>query len=152
MTLVIALHTGASIAVMIRAELLALPQGQWEAATALGFGYWKTLCLIILPQALRSRAPWIVLAAAGIFRDTTLISIIGLLEPIGLTNAIRSSANWNSTMWEIFIFVGLFYWFFCFCMSCYSKYLERVLKSEDGQPIRRTHQTRARAIASDISS
>jgi general L-amino acid transport system permease protein len=127
---VIALHTGCRIAGAIREELVALPQGQWEATSALGFSHRKAIWLIILPQVLRRMLPWIVLASIGVFRDTTLVSLMGLLDPVALLNAIRTDENWHGVIWELFVFVGLLYWFFCFCMTCYSKFLERRLNAE----------------------
>ena len=76
--------------------------------------------LIILPQALKISIPGIVNTFIGLFKDTTLVVFIGLLDPLGLTNAIRATPDWNGIYWELYIFVGLLFFVFCFCMSRYS--------------------------------
>jgi ABC-type amino acid transport system permease subunit len=63
--------------------------------------------LIILPQALKISIPGIVNTFIGLFKDTTLVVFIGLLDPIGLSNAIRATTDWNGIYWELFIFIGL---------------------------------------------
>ncbi|MEJ6714688.1 MAG: amino acid ABC transporter permease, partial [Rhodobacterales bacterium] len=60
---------------------------------------------------------------------TTLVSIIGLLDPIGLSNAIRADSNWNGIVWELYGFIALMFWVVCFSMSRYSMYLERKLQT-----------------------
>jgi general L-amino acid transport system permease protein len=115
---------------VIRGGLAALPQGQYEAADSLGLNYWKSTRLIIMPQALKVAIPGIVNTFIGLFKDTTLVSVIGLLDPVGLLNPIRANSNWNGITWELYVFVALFFWIFCFSMSRYSMYLERKLKTD----------------------
>ena len=86
--------------------------------------------LIILPQALKISIPGIVNTFIGLFKDTTLVVFIGLLDPIGLTNSIRSSTDWNGIYWELYVFIGLMFFIFCFSMGRYSLYLERKLQRE----------------------
>jgi len=126
----ITLFQSAYMAEVIRGGLAALPQGQYEAADALGLNYWKATRLIIMPQALKISIPGIVNSFIGLFKDTTLVSVIGLLDPVGLLNPIRADSNWNGIVWELYVFVALFFWVFCFSMSRYSMYLENKLKTD----------------------
>ncbi|GGE10448.1 L-glutamine ABC transporter membrane protein /L-glutamate ABC transporter membrane protein /L-aspartate ABC transporter membrane protein /L-asparagine ABC transporter membrane protein [Gemmobacter megaterium] len=128
--IMVTLFAAAYMAEVIRGGLAALPRGQYEAADALGLDYWKAMRLIILPQALKISIPGIVNTFIGLFKDTTLVVFIGLLDPIGLSNAIRADTNWNGIYWELFIFIGVCFFIFCFGMSRYSMYLERRLKTD----------------------
>ncbi len=128
--IMVTLFASAYMAEVIRGGLAALPKGQYEAADALGLDYWKAQRLIIMPQALKISIPGIVNTFIGLFKDTTLVVFIGLLDPIGLSNAIRADTNWNGIYWELFIFIGLLFFIFCFGMSRYSMYLERKLKTD----------------------
>ena len=127
--IMVTLFAAAYMAEVIRGGLAALPTGQYEAADALGLDYWKATRLIIMPQALKISIPGIVSSFIGLFKDTTLVSIIGLLDPIGLTANIRADANWNGIVWELYGFIALMFFVFCFGMSRYSMYLERKLKT-----------------------
>ncbi|MCC5956013.1 MAG: amino acid ABC transporter permease [Natronohydrobacter sp.] len=120
----------AYMAEVIRGGLAALPKGQYEAADALGLDYWKAQRLIIMPQALKISIPGIVNTFIGMFKDTTLLVFIAILEPLALANAIRADTNWNGIYWELFIFIGALFFIFCFGMSRYSMYLERKLKTD----------------------
>ena len=82
-----------------------------------------------MPQALKISIPGIVSTFIGIFKDTTLVSIIGLFDVIGLTNAIRADTAWNGVYWELFAFIGALFFVVCFSMSRYSMYLERKLQT-----------------------
>jgi general L-amino acid transport system permease protein len=128
--IMVTLFAAAYMAEVIRGGLAALPRGQYEAADSLGLDYWKAMRLIILPQALKISIPGIVNTFIGLFKDTTLVVFIGLLDPIGLSNAIRADTNWNGIYWELFIFIGFLFFIFCFGMSRYSMYLERKLKTD----------------------
>jgi len=128
--IMVTLFATAYMAEVIRGGLAALPKGQYEAADALGLDYWKAQRLIIMPQALKISIPGIVNTFIGLFKDTTLVVFIGLLDPIGLSNAIRADTNWNGIYWELFIFIGALFFIFCFSMSRYSQYLERKLKTD----------------------
>ncbi len=128
--IMVTLFAAAYMAEVIRGGLAALPRGQYEAADALGLDYWKAQRLIIMPQALKISIPGIVNTFIGLFKDTTLVVFIGLLDPIGLSNAIRADTNWNGIYWELFIFIGVCFFIFCFGMSRYSMYLERRLKTD----------------------
>ena len=128
--IMVTLFAAAYMAEVIRGGLAALPRGQYEAADALGLDYWKAQRLIIMPQALKISIPGIVNTFIGLFKDTTLVVFIGLLDPIGLSNAIRADTNWNGIYWELFIFIGALFFVFCFGISRYSMYLERKLKTD----------------------
>ena len=128
--IMVTLFASAYMAEVIRGGLAALPQGQYEAADSLGLNYWKSMRLIILPQALKISIPNIVSSFIGLFKDTTLVVVIGLLDPIGLINTTRADSAWNGIIWEFYVFVGLFFFLVCFGMSRYSQYLERKLKTD----------------------
>lgn len=125
--IMVTLFASAYMAEVIRGGLAALPRGQYEAADALGLNYWQGTRLIVLPQALKISIPGIVNTFIGLFKDTTLVAIIGLLDPIGIMQPIRSDQNWNGIIWELPIFIGAVFFVFCFAMSRYSMYFERKL-------------------------
>lgn len=128
--IMVTLFSSAYLAEVIRGGLAALPKGQYEAADALGLDYWRAMRLIILPQALKISIPGIVNTFIGLFKDTTLVVFIGMYDPIGFAGAIRASTDWNGVYWEIYIFVALVFFIFCFAMSRYSMYLERKLQRD----------------------
>ncbi len=123
------LFASAYMAEVIRGGLAALPNGQYEGADSLGLNYWQAQRLIIMPQALKISIPGIVSTFIGIFKDTTLVSIIGLFDVIGLSNAIRADQSWNGIYWELFAFIAFLFFVVCFSMSRYSMYLERKLQT-----------------------
>ena len=125
------LFSAAYLAEVIRGGPAALPRGQYEAADALGLDYWQAQRLSVLPQALKISIPGIVSTFIGLFKDTTLVSFIGLLDPLrGVTMAVRADINWKGIYWEPYIFVGVIFFLICFGMSRYSMYLERKLKTD----------------------
>ena len=127
--IMVTLFASAYMAEVIRGGLAALPKGQYEAADSLGLDFWQATRLIIMPQALKISIPSIVSTFIGLFKDTVLVSIIGLMDPIGLTTNIRAAAEWNGIIWELYGFVALVFFIFCFSMSRYSMYLERKLQT-----------------------
>ena len=127
--IMVTIFASAYMAEVIRGGLAALPTGQYEGADSLGLDYWQAQRLIIMPQALKISIPGIVGNFIGVFKDTTLVSIIGLLDPLGLSNAIRADSNWNGVVWELYGFIALLFFVFCFGMSRYSMYLERKLQT-----------------------
>ncbi len=132
--IMVTLFAAAYIAEVIRGGLAALPRGQYEAADALGLDYWKAQRLIILPQALKISIPGIVSTFIGMFKDTTLVVFVGLLDPLkGITDAVRASTDWKGIYWEPYIFVGAIFFIFNFAMSRYSMHLERRLKTDHRQ-------------------
>ncbi len=125
--IMVTLFSSAYIAEVIRGGLAALPRGQYEGADSLGLNYWQAMQLIILPQALKISIPGIVSSFIGLFKDTTLVVFVGLQDPIGFSNLIRATTDWNGVYWELFIFIGICFFIVCFSMSRYSQYLERKL-------------------------
>ncbi len=128
--IMVTMFASAYMAEVIRGGLAALPPGQYEAADSLGLDYWKSMRLIILPQALKISIPNIVSTFIGLFKDTTLVVVIGLLDPIGLITTIRADSAWNGLVWEFYIFVGAVFFVACYAMSRYAAYLERKLKTD----------------------
>jgi general L-amino acid transport system permease protein len=128
--IMVTLFSAAYMAETVRGGLAALPRGQYEAADALGLDYWKSMRLIIMPQALKISIPNIVNNFISLFKDTTLVAIIGLLDPVNLITAIRADSDWNGIVWELYGFVALVFFVCCFGMSLYSKYLERKLRTD----------------------
>jgi len=127
--IMVTLFSAAYMAEVIRGGLAALPKGQYEGADSLGLDFWQSTRLVIMPQALKISIPNIVSSFIGLFKDTTLVSIIGLLDPLGLSTNIRADQNWNGIIWELYGFVAVMFFIFCFSMSRYSMYLERKLQT-----------------------
>lgn len=128
--IMVTFFASAYMAEVIRGGIAALPKGQYEAGDAMGLTYWQSMQLVILPQALKISIPNIVSTFIGLFKDTTLVIVIGLLDPLGLSGAIRADANWNGIVWELYGFIALFFFIFCFSMSRYAAYLEQKLKTD----------------------
>ena len=129
----VALFNSAYMAEVVRAGLQALPRGQAEGASALGLGYWRATTLIVLPQALRTVLPGIVNNMISMFKDTSLVSIIGFFDVLGVIQAGATDVDWTgpNTAFTGYLFVGALYWAFCFSMSRYSASLERQLSQGD---------------------
>jgi general L-amino acid transport system permease protein len=127
--IMVTLFSSAYIAEVVRGGLQAIPSGQVEAANSLGLRYWDSMRLIILPQALKISIPGIVNTFIGLFKDTTLVSIIGLLDPLGIGRASISDIKWSGLATEVYVFIGAFFFICCFSMSRYSLYLERKLET-----------------------
>ncbi len=129
--IVVIIFASAYIAEVIRGGLAALPRGQYEAADALGLDYWQAQRLIIMPQALKISIPGIVSSFIGLFKDTTLVALVGLMDPLqGVTKIVRADTAWKGIYWEPYIFVGGIFFIVCFGMSRYSMYLEGKLKTD----------------------
>jgi general L-amino acid transport system permease protein len=123
----IVLFQASYMAEVVRGGLQAIPKGQYEAAEALGLGYWQGIGLIILPQALKLVIPGIVNTFIALFKDTTLVLIIGLFDLLGIVQQAFADPNWLGYSVEGYLFAGLIYWAFCFSISRYSQALEREL-------------------------
>lgn len=123
----IALFQSAYIAEVVRGGLAAIPKGQYEAAEALGLSYWKSMGLIILPQALKLVIPGIVNTIIALFKDTTLVLIIGLFDLLGVIQQAFADPDWLGFSIEGYVFAASIYWIFCFGMSRYSMALEKKL-------------------------
>ena len=125
--IMVTLFSAAYIAEVVRGGLQAIPTGQFEAADALGLTYFQAHLTIVLPQALKISIPGIVNTFIGLFKDTTLVLIIGMLDPLGIGRASLADAVWAGLSREVYLFVALFFFVCCFSMSRYSLYLERKL-------------------------
>ena len=121
------MFASAYMAEVVRGGLQALPTGQIEAAQALGLNYRKSMQLIILPQALKIVIPGIVNTFIGLFKDTALVSIIGLFDLLLVARSAVTDPKWLGLEHESYIFAALIYFIFCFSMSRYSLWLERKL-------------------------
>ncbi len=118
------LYAGAYLAEVVRGGLQAVPRGQHEAADALGLSYWKKNGLIILPQAIRHVIPPLVNTFIAFFKDTSLVLIIGIFDLLTTAKTAIVDPAWQSFSIEVYLFVGLIYFVFCFAMSRYSRGLE----------------------------
>jgi general L-amino acid transport system permease protein len=120
----ITLFQAAYIAEVVRGGLQAIPKGQYEAADALGLTYWKKMGLVILPQALKISIPNLVGSFISLFKDTTLILIIGLFDVLAMVTLTNSDTDWLGFETEGYVFVTMIYWVICFSMSRYAKSIE----------------------------
>lgn len=124
------LFTAAYLAEAVRGGLQAIPKGQFEAADALGLSYWQAMRLIILPQALRLVIPPIVNQFITCFKDTSLVTIVGLYDLLAATKAALNDPGWRPFFVEGYLAAALVYFCFCFFMSRYSQWLERELNRD----------------------
>ncbi|CAM2946251.1 amino acid ABC transporter permease [Vibrio rarus] len=125
----VVLFSAAYMAEVVRGGLQAIPKGQYEAADALGLTYWKKMRLIILPQALKITIPSIVNTFIGLFKDTSLVLIIGMFDVLGIGQSANTDPEWLGFAIESYVFVALVFWVFCFGMSRYSIWLENKLNT-----------------------
>jgi len=124
------IFSAAYLAENVRAGLQAVPRGQQEAAESLGLNTPMTLGLIVLPQALKTAIPAIVGQFISLFQDTTLLSIVGLAELLGISRSVLANPNYLGRYAEVYLFIGVIYWFFCYAMSLGSRKLEEKLNTE----------------------
>ena len=125
----IVLFSAAYLAENVRGGLQAIPRGQYEAARALGLNTWKTMLLIILPQALKIVIPVLVGQFIALFKDTSLVVIVGLLELMGIAKAVLAQPDFLGLQAEVYLFVALIYAVFCYVMSDLSQRLEKRLNT-----------------------
>ncbi len=123
----IIMFQSAYMAEVIRGGLQAIPKGQYEAAAALSLGYWRSMGLVILPQALKITIPSIVNTFIALFKDTSLVTIIGLFDLLAVGKAGLADPAWLGFFTEAYVFIAFVYWIFCFSMSRYSQFLEKKL-------------------------
>ena len=121
------LFQSAYIAEVVRGGLQAIPKGQYEAAAAMGLGYWRLMGLVVLPQALKLVIPGIVNTFIALFKDTSLVIIIGLFDLLNSIKQATTDPAWLGMATEGYVFAALVFWIFCFGMSRYSMRLERKL-------------------------
>ena len=121
----ITLFSAAYMAEVVRGGLQALPKGQTEAAATLGLSFWQTQRKIVLPQALTTVVPSLMNTFIGMFKDTSLVTIVSLYELTGaLALALNSDADWRPFKLEAYFFITMIYFVFCFAMSRYSLWVE----------------------------
>ena len=125
----VTLFQSAYMAEAIRGGLQAIPQGQHEAAQSVGLSYWQMNRKVILPQAIRITIPTIVNTSIGLFKDTTLVLIVGQLDLLGIGRAVLAAQTWMGLSIEVYVFVAMVFIIFTFSMSRYSLYLEKKLKT-----------------------
>ncbi len=124
----IILFIAAYLAEAVRGGLQAVPKGQYEAAEALGLSYWRTMGLVVLPQALKISIPPIVNIFISVFKDTSLVVIIGIYDfAYAVKKSVETDISWKKYFIEAFLFSILIYWVYCFAMSRYSQWLETQL-------------------------
>ncbi len=125
----VALFSAAYMAEVVRGGLQAIPKGQYEGAQALGLGYWQMMGLIVLPQALKLVIPGIVNSFISLFKDTTLVLIIGLFDLLGQVQSSFTDPTWSTPTQSHtgYLFAAAVFWIFCFSMSRYSIYMEKRL-------------------------
>jgi general L-amino acid transport system permease protein len=122
----VAMFASAYMAEVVRGGLAAIPRGQYEAAQALGLSYWRMTAFIVLPQALRVTLPNIVNTFIGLFKDTTLVFIVGIFDFLRTIEAASSDPKWATLNTGITgaAFAALFYFVFCYGMSRYARRVE----------------------------
>ncbi|HIG36118.1 MAG TPA: amino acid ABC transporter permease [Oceanospirillaceae bacterium] len=127
--IMVTLFASAYMAEVVRGGLQALPKGQLEAADSLGLNYGQAMRFIILPQALKISIPGIVNTFIGLYKDSTLVIVIGLLDPLGIGRASVADSAWLGLSTEVYLFVAVFFFISCFGMARYSLYLENKLNT-----------------------
>src|SRR5580693_4035148 len=122
----VAMFASAYMAEVVRSGLVAIPRGQYEAARVLGLTYWRMMGLVILPQALRVTLPNIVNVFIGLFKDTTLVFIVGIFDFLRTIEAARADPHWGAPTTPItgYAFAALFYFVCCYGMSRYARSVE----------------------------
>ncbi len=123
----ITMFQAAYIAEVVRGGLQAIPKGQYEAAESIGLTYWQSMGLVVLPQALKITIPSLVNTFIALFKDTSLVLIIGLFDLLAIGQAALADPQWLGYSLEAYVFIGFVFWAFCFGMSRYSIYLESKL-------------------------
>ncbi|MFT0860765.1 amino acid ABC transporter permease [Ancylobacter sp. G4_0304] len=128
----LSLFVAAYMAEVVRAGLQGISKGQYEAAAGLGLGYWGAHRLIILPQAFRLIVPGIVNTVIDLFKDTTLVSIIGLFDILGIVGQSTKDPAWLGLGREGYVFAAFVFFVCCFSLSLYSQSLERKIARSAG--------------------
>jgi general L-amino acid transport system permease protein len=124
------MFASAYMAEVVRGGLEAVPRGQFEAARALGLPYWRMMALIILPQALRVTLPNIVNTFIGLFKDTTLVFIVGISDFLRTIETASADPKWATLTTGVTgaAFAALFYFACCYAMSRYAQRVEARLE------------------------
>ena len=117
--------TAAYMAEVVRGGLQAIPDGQVEAANSLGLGYWRTMRLVVLPQALELVVPAMTNLFIGTFKGTSLVVIIAMMDLLGSAQAALADPRWVGFYVEAYVFAGGIYVVFCSLISWYGRWVER---------------------------
>jgi general L-amino acid transport system permease protein len=125
----IVLFSAAYVAENVRGGLQAIPPGQYEAAYSVGLNGWQTMTLIILPQALRIVIPPLVGQFISLFKDTSLVATIGLLELLGISRSVLAQPQYVGRQQEVLLFISLIYWVLCYFLSYVAQRLEIALSA-----------------------
>ncbi|MDC9824250.1 amino acid ABC transporter permease [Devosia sp. ZB163] len=127
----VTLFSSAYMAEVVRGGMQAIGRGQYEAASALGLGYWKRMGFVILPQALKHVIPGIVGNFISLFKDTSLVYIVGMKDLLEAVKTKNDAIEWAAPTQAIsgYIFAAAVFWIFCFSISRYSRYWERRLNT-----------------------
>lgn len=123
----ITLFSAAYTAENVRGGLQSIPNGQREAAHALGLNGFQTMTRIILPQALTAVIPVLVGQFIGLFKDTSLVALVGLFDLLGIARTILANPDWLGTHMEVYLVIAAIYWIFSYSMSYASRRLEMTL-------------------------
>ena len=119
--------SAAYLAEVVRGGLQAMPKGQYEASQSVGLTYWRMMTLVILPQSLKMVIPAIIGSFIAIFKDTTLVLVIGLFDFLGIIQFVGTNPDWLGFSHEGYVFAAAVFWVFCYAMSWYSQRLEKKL-------------------------
>jgi len=125
----VSVFASAYMAEVIRGGLQAIPKGQYEGAESLGLNYFQKMTFVVMPQAIKLVIPGIVNTFIGMFKDTSLVSIISMFDLLGIVKVSFADAAWATPVTPLtgLIFAGFIFWLFCFGMSRYSNFVERRL-------------------------
>lgn len=123
--LALTLFAAAYLAEVVRGGLQAIPKGQYEAAAALGLGYWRTVRFIVLPQALRVAIPPLTSTFIVMIKNTALVLVIGLFDLFNAAKVATTDPAWAGYFAESYVFVASIYFVICYSVSRYSRYLEQ---------------------------
>jgi general L-amino acid transport system permease protein len=129
----VSLFSAAYMAEVVRAGLQAIPKGQFEGAMAVGLSYWQTMRLVVLPQALKITIPNIVNSTIGLFKDTTLVFVVGIFDFLTTIESARVDPTWATPVTSTtgYAFAAMFYLIFCFGMARYARFVEARLAAGD---------------------
>ncbi len=129
----VALFSSAYMAEVVRAGLQAIPKGQFEAAMAVGLSYWQSMRLVVLPQALKVTLPNIVSTYIGLFKDTTLVFVVGIFDFLMTIESARVDPQWATPVTSTtgYAFAAMFYLVFCYSMARYARMIEARLATGD---------------------
>ncbi|MEA5508816.1 amino acid ABC transporter permease [Crocosphaera sp. UHCC 0190] len=119
------LFSAAYLAENVRGGLQSIPKGQKEAAKALGINPFFVLVLVVLPQALKTVIPTIFGQFISLFKDTSLLAIVGLSDLLGMSRSILANPKFIGSDGEVYLFVAMIYWCFCYSLSWISRRLEK---------------------------